>query len=270
MPKFEEIVSKALKEAQQTRTENMLNININSWTTFAVISGTLILNSINAAAKTNYDALYTNHEIIAKYEHGGKGYGAVSKDCYGGYSYGKLQISTWRKNNKPSTFDFFMKYVQEHSPKTYHTLNSVGGQPAAFKGDKHFINTWKSLARKSDFRDLYDKFIHDTQIKPVYRRMDKSHNKRLDRVTSWSSTNNAIQAAIKSTIIQHGSGGAYKIISNIMNNINPETKEEFLSNIYRYRKKHYPQYAVRYNKEYRDLLAYLHSDKAIISIKQRT
>ena len=269
MPKFEEIVLKAYKE-QQTRTDQMLNKDIESWTKIAVISGYLILSSVNVSAKTNYDALHTNHEIIAKYEHGGKGYSAVSKDCYGGYSYGKLQLSTWRKNNRLSTFDFFLKYVQVKSPRTYHLLNSVGGQPAAFRGDKRFIKVWKQLASKSDFRLLYDNFIHDTQIKPVYQRMDKSQNKRLDKVTTWSSTNNAIQAAISSTIIQHGSGGAYNIIRNIMTNRNPQTKEEFLANIYQYRKQHYPKYAVRYNKEYRDLKTYLNSKRSNISIQQRT
>lgn len=260
MSKFEKIVLQALKEAEETRIENMLNEDLASWARAAMFGGALALSSMNPAdAKTNIDALHNNHEITAKREHGGKGHQAIAKDSYGGYSYGKWQLSTERRDNKPSTFDFFLKYARENDTQIYEELEKAGGQPAAFRGDKKFIETWKRLADLDNFQILYDDFLLQTQIIPVYNRMDNSGSDRLDRVTTWGSEDNAIQAAIKSMIVQHGSTGAYNMIKRVMEAYNPDTKEAFLQKIYTYRISKFPAYKRRYNAEYADLKRYLGS-----------
>lgn len=225
----------------------------------------LILGNQNIAqAKTNYNALHTQHDIIAKRECGTKGYQAISKDNYGGYSYGKWQLSTERRKNRPSTFDFFLKYTQENAPYIHDKLIKAGGQPAAYIGKPEFIETWKKLAERQDFQKIYEEFLLNTQIIPVYDRLDNLKDKRFDKVTTWGSTDNAIQAAIKSAIIQHGSGGAFGIIYNIMTIYNPTTKEQFLKKIYDYRKDRFPRYTNRYIAEYKDLNKYLSSGNSKI------
>jgi len=215
-------------------------------------------------AKTNFDALHTKHDIVAKYECGKLGYQAISKDGYGGYSYGKWQISTQRRNNRPSTFDFFLTYLKDRNTNYYSKLMKAGGYQAAYKGNKYFISTWKNIATQKSFQNIYDSFLLDTQIIPVYSRMDKNGNTTFDKITTWASEDNAIQAAVKSTIIQHGMGGAYKIFQNISYSKVTYTKEVFLKKLYAYRSYKYPQYKVRYNAELRDLQGYLMSGKSRI------
>ena len=219
-------------------------------------------------AKTNYDALHTKHDIVAKYECGNLGYQAISKDGYGGYSYGKWQISTWRKNNLPSTFDFFLTYLKDKNNKYYDVLMKAGGYKAAYAGNTNFIETWKRIAKKESFQNTYDKFLLEKEIIPVYSRMDKSGNINLDKLTTWASEYNAIQAAIKSTIIQHGQGGAYKIFQRICSDKNTLTKEVFLKELYAHRKIKYPEYKARYNAEYDDLKDFLHSHEAAIKTQK--
>ncbi len=226
-----------------------------------------IFNINTVEARTIYANLLNNHEITAKYEHGGKGYQAIGKDSYKGYSYGKWQISTERRNNKPSTFDFFLKYLKEKAPVFYTELHKAGGQEKAFSGDVNFRKTWKKLALDKDFQQSYDNFIFDTQVIPVYTRLDNSDNIKLDKLTTWSSENKAIQAAIKSTIIQHGSNGAFNMLSKIMLNKNVNNKDIFLKKLYEYRIFRFPRYKKRYLAEYNDLKNYLNSEKSKIETK---
>lgn len=228
----------------------------------------IILSQTNQAeAKTNYDALHTKHDIVAKYECGNLGYQAISKDGYGGYSYGKWQISTWRKNNLPSTFDFFLTYLKDKNNKYYDVLMKAGGYKAAYAGNTNFIKTWKRIAKEKAFQDAYDDFLLKREIFPVYARMDKNGNANFDKLTTWASEDNAIQAAIKSTIIQHGQGGAYRIFQSVCSEKNVLTKESFLKELYTHRKIKYPEYKARYNAEYDDLKDFLHSDEAVIKAK---
>lgn len=258
MTNFESVVLNVHKEAGKTRIENMLKKDL---AYVGLVLGLIFSSSNETNAKTNYEALHSHHDIIAKYESGDKGYEAIVKDCYSGYSYGKWQISTYRKNGKSSTFDFFLKFIQENNNALYNRLVKAGGYNSAFKGDKRFIETWLELASNKEFQNVYDNFLLTTQIIPVYKRLDKTNNERLDLVTTWGSSDNVIQAAIKSIIIQHGSGGAFGMIRNVMEIYNPKTKEEFLNKLYVYRTNRFPKYKSRYDKEYNELKRYLLSSK---------
>lgn len=219
------------------------------------------LSNINIVqAETNYKALHLNHNIVAKYENGGLGYKAIGKDSYGGYSYGKWQISTQRSKNGLSTFDYFIQYVKNKNIIIYNKLQNAGGYKAAFCGDAKFIKVWKELADNKDFQNIYDNFILDTQIIPVYKRLDDNN---YDELTTWCSTDNVIQAAVNSTIVQHGPNGAYRIIKNIFSLNNIKDKKKFLTKLYNYRKEKYSKYKRRYMAEYNDLLNNLKEEKEI-------
>jgi hypothetical protein len=248
-----EISLLATKKGERTRIKNMLNKKI--WLSSCFIL-TFLLNITEVNAKINYSTLHNNHEIIAKYESGKKGYEAVSKDCYGGHSYGKWQISTKRSKKNLSTFDAFLRYSKTRSPDIYKKLIMAGGYEGAYNGTMLFVTTWKSLACKQDFIKLYDDFILNTQIIPVYIRLDKSNNIKLNTIASWSEKDEAMQASINSAIIQHGIGGAYNIICNVIAKYDPKSKEEFIANIYEYRKIKYPKYKKRYTMEFNDLKNY--------------
>jgi hypothetical protein len=229
-----------------------LLIRIMLFSLFILLTDTTLVN-----AQTEYDTLYNITDIVGKYEHGGKGYQAVSKDSYGGYSYGKWQISTKRDKGKPSTFDFFLKYTETHNFVFAKILKKHGGYEAAFAGKKDFIKTWKIIANNPDFQKVYDNFIIDTQIIPVYVRMNNSNNKKMIKLSKWGLKDKSIEAAINSTVIQHGQGGGYNILYDVMKLYNPKSKKTFLKCLYEYRKKKFPKYKTRYVAEYKDLYNFL-------------
>lgn len=223
-------------------------INKIACTALIVLSTFLSTNKVQA--ETNYSMLSNDHEVVAKYEHGGKGYSAISKDCVG-YSYGKWQISTKRVENHKSTFDLFLNYLKEHNISYYNELQKAGGYDNAYLGTENFKNAWKKISKQKDFQKIYEDFILETQIKPAYKNFDT--NKKLDNVTTWGSNDITVQAALHSIIIQHGIGGAYKIVNNTMTIYKPENPEDFIRCLYEYRSKKFSKYKSRYKREYADL-----------------
>ena len=65
----------------------------------------------------------------------------------------------------------------------------------------------KRICNNSDFREIYDDFILNTQIIPTYERLAKTNDKNFNKVLKWGIENEVIQAAINSVIIQHGQYG---------------------------------------------------------------
>ena len=222
-----------------------------------------------ADAKTDPEALRSGaHSVTAKYEHGGKGYAAIVKDNYGGYSYGAEQLSTRRlnKNHANSTFDAFMKYAGKKAPYIKKALDTAGGWQAAYKGTDTFKTAWKKLADQKEFRDVYDDFILDTQVLPVFNRMDQATSVNLDKITTWGSQNVAVQAAIRSTIIQHGRDGAFKMICDVVKAHNPANMGEFIRDLYKKRASKFPKYKSRYSAECNDVIEFLKSKDSNIDI----
>ena len=249
-------IRKALEESVATLEEGKLKDLL----TAGLVGGSLLMaNPNDVNAKTNFNAIRGDHQITSKYEHGGKNNSAVSKDNYGGYSYGKNQISTQRVKNKPSTFDFFMRFLRDHDPGLAVLLDLAGGWEGAYKGTHDFVDTWKNLSHKDDFNQLYDSFIKNTQILPTYERMDKSKDPDLDKITTWASRNDAVQAAIESCIIQHGPAGARDIFKKVMQIYKPKTDGAFIHELYKYRSARYKNIAgakERYANEVKDVKNY--------------
>jgi hypothetical protein len=216
--------------------------------TMAIISHTNIAN-----ATYDFSNLRTDHEIVAKYEHGGKGYEAISKDNYGGSSYGKWQISTKKQKNGKSTFELFLLYMKSKNKVYYTLLQDAGGYNSAFNGEQKFKETWKRICNNSDFREIYDDFILNTQIIPTYERLAKTNDKNFNKVLKWGIENEVIQAAINSAIIQHGQYGCYKLIRRVVENNGITNEENFLKDLYRVRKTIHFRYKNRYEREYADL-----------------
>ena len=217
-----------------------------------------------AYSKTIVDNIQTHHPVTAKYESGDKGYDCIVKDNYGGYSYGKDQISTERRNGNPSTFDYFMKYAKEKDPNIEYHLRKAGGWEAANKGDPAFIAKWCEMTFRKDFQDVYNGFMRDKEFLPVYQRMDKTSHGKFDKVTTWASNNKAVQASINSAIIQHGKNGAYKLMNKVVTSKTIKTPEQFVKALYDLRAAKYPKYKARYKAEYADVSKYLKNKEAKI------
>lgn len=261
MSKFRTLVEEVI-------TEQQLDEGIGSVARNALLGATLALGGMQGAnAKTDPEMLFTTgHNVTAKYEHGGKGYSAIVKDNYGGYSYGKEQLSTRRVGKAPSTFDAFIKYAKDKTPYIAKKLEKAGGWQAAYKGTPEFKKAWLELADQKEFREVYDDFIMETQVLPVYNRMDQAKTVNLDKITRWGSSNGAVQAAIRSAIIQHGRSGAFDMISNVVKAHQPANMGEFIRDLYAYRIKKFPKYKNRYSAELKDLIDYLKSDQSNIEV----
>lgn len=251
--KFDELLNESLNEDIGSSLRNL---------TLGALLATCIVNP--ALAKIKIENIETDHPVIAKYESGKKGYDCIVKDNYGGYSYGKYQISTERRDGKDSTFDYFMKYAKENNPHIEYQLRKAGGWDAAHKGNKEFINKWCQLSYRKDFQDLYNNFLRDREFIPVYNRMDAQSQAIYNEITDWASSNRAVQAAIHSAIVQHGKNGAFKLIKKIATNKKVKNPLDFVEKLYNLRAQVYKKYKSRYKDELKDIKNYYSSDEAII------
>ncbi|MBO7079885.1 MAG: hypothetical protein J6W64_08775 [Bacilli bacterium] len=263
MSEFRKLIEESVENVE-------LEEGIGSVVRNGLLGATMALGAMQSAdAKTDPEMLRSGaHSVTAKYEHGGKGYSAIVKDNYGGYSYGKEQLSTRRLNSKNanSTFDAFMKYAGKKAPYIKKALETAGGWQGAFRGTDTFKQAWLKLANQKEFQDVYDDFILDTQVLPVFNRMDQATSVNLDKITRWGSQNSAMQAAIRSAIIQHGRDGAFKMICNVVKAHNPANMGEFIRDLYKYRAKKFPKYKSRYTNECDDVIEYLKSKDSNIDM----
>ena len=110
MSEFRKLIEESVESVE-------LDEGIGSVIRNGLLGATMALGAMQGAnAKTDPEMLRSGaHQVTAQYEHGGKGYKAIVKDNYGGYSYGKEQLSTRRLNSNDanSTFDAFMKYANK-------------------------------------------------------------------------------------------------------------------------------------------------------------
>lgn len=263
MSEFRKLIEESVENVE-------LEEGIGSVVRNGLLGATMALGAMQGAdAKTDPEMLRSGaHQVTAKYEHGGKGYSAIIKDNYGGYSYGKEQLSTRRLNplHANSTFDAFIKYAGKKAPYIKKTLDAAGGWQGAFRGTNTFKQAWLKLASQKEFQDIYDDFILDTQVLPVFQRMDQATSVNLDKITRWGSQNSAMQAAIRSAIIQHGRDGAFKMICNVVKAHNPANMGEFIRDLYKYRAKKFPKYKSRYTNECDDVIEYLKSNDSNIDM----
>ena len=127
----------------------------------------------------------------------------------GGWSYGSYQIAT-----KVGTFKSWMAFLaKEENGYTdfYNSLNNVGGNSAATRGDVNFRNKWKELAANDTtatrFKQAQHDFIQRTHHDPAVRTIAKDTGINV----CDGSHSNGLQDTVWSTAVQFGPGGARKI-----------------------------------------------------------
>ena len=91
-------------------------------------------------------------------------------------------------------------------------LNNAGGSSGATSGTTEFKNEWKNLARDPDFAQAQHDFIQRSHHDPAVTKIKNSTGIDVCDGT-WS---NGVQDAVWSTAVQHGTGGANKIVQRAL------------------------------------------------------
>lgn len=144
--------------------------------------------------------------LSKKYESGSAGAGTIANNAgdWGGKSYGTYQIAT-----NTGTMNSFMKYLQRTNSRIYNGLGRYS------IGSSGFDQAWKQLAAADpEFEKLQHNFIKGSHYDPVVQNL---RGLGLD-INNRSS---ALQNAVWSMGVQHGSGGATGIFkaAGITNNM---------------------------------------------------
>ena len=158
-----------------------------------------------AGEPSNFDAAAyaadpTLGGLSAKYESNGNPK-IIGRDSTGGYSYGEYQIAT-----KVGTFKNYMSFLQTNHPDTYNELQAAGGDSAARAGTPEFKAAWQRIMADPHHAETQHAFIQATHYNPAVGKVIKS--------TGFDFTTRAkpVQDALWSTAVQHGPGGANKIV----------------------------------------------------------
>lgn len=199
--------------------------------------------------------------LSKKYESNGNP-GAIGHDSTGGWSYGEYQIAT-----KTGTMDNYMEYLKVNNPEQYEKLQAAGGAQAARNGDPKFKAAWKELAKDPSFSQSQHGFIKKTHY-------DVTVNKVSTIGLDVNTRSKALQDAVWSTSVQHGSSGGAKVINNALGGRDPNTMsdEEIINAIYDERSKtnvYFPNSTSgvknsvknRFSREKQDALARLRNER---------
>lgn len=124
---------------------------------------------------------------------------------------GGASFGVWQLSSKMGTVDDFLNFIKDKNREIYLQLSESKKQDNNSYGE-NFISSWKEIAKnKHDlFYELQRLFIkrnyYDSFIK-----LAKKNNLNINYLLDYNSTSNMIW----STCVQHGSGGAIKIMKKI-------------------------------------------------------
>lgn len=161
--------------------------------------------------------------ISRKYESGGAGAGTIGNAAgdWGGKSYGLYQIASGT-----GTMKSFMSYLKGADKAMYNRLAQYSIGSGGFDG------AWKSIANtdKAAFEKVQTNFIKSSHYDPVVSRVKSNLGININ------SRSSALQNAVLSIGVQHGSGGAYNLFKNagVKNGM---TDREIITRLYNERMK---------------------------------
>ena len=145
---------------------------------------------------------------------------AIGYDSNGGTSYGAFQIAS-----KPGTIDMFLGWLKENGLTGAADFLKAAG-PANTGGQSGgMVDAWKTLVEESILTyDVQRKFIEDTHIKPVLDHLSPEQRQLIQNDAG-------LTTALYSTAVQHGSGGAQKLIASALQT-GGESREEIINSLY--------------------------------------
>ena len=137
--------------------------------------------------------------------------GAANPDNNGNWAYGAYQFNTAPGNG----MDEFLNHLRDGGPETqpmYSKLMGAGGRAAADKGDPKFVKAWKELARNPNFLKHQHLVAKKSYLSPLLSSLKKAGY-------DFSKAPVAIQESLLATAINHGAGGAHKIVLQALQDI---------------------------------------------------
>jgi hypothetical protein len=144
--------------------------------------------------------------LAAKFESGAEGIAAIGYDRHGGTSYGKFQIAS-----RVGTMDKFLRYLETGAPDLAARLKASG--PANTGGRTgRMPEVWKKIAGEDPqrFESLQNDFIRESHFEPALEQLAAGTG------VAFGAMPAALQEVVFSTAVQHGPGGAFRIISRAL------------------------------------------------------
>ena len=143
--------------------------------------------------------------VAEKYESAGRGSGTVGWDKMGGTSYGKKQISS-----KTGAMTDYLKFLDKSGKgDVAKQLREAGIEKDTGSTSGKAVDVWKKLAAEGALGDSEGEFLK-TQSFDVAKKgiKDKDLQARID-------SSRGLQEMLYSTAVQHGPGGAMKIMNSV-------------------------------------------------------
>jgi hypothetical protein len=143
--------------------------------------------------------------VAEKYESAGRGSGTVGWDKMGGTSYGKKQISS-----KTGAMTDYLKFLDKTGKgDVAKQLREAGIEKDTGSTGGKAVDVWKKLAAEGALGDSEGEFLK-TQSFDVAKKgiKDKDLQARIDG-------SRGLQEMLYSTAVQHGPGGAMKIMNSV-------------------------------------------------------
>jgi hypothetical protein len=142
--------------------------------------------------------------VAEKYESGGRGSGTVGYDKVGGTSYGKKQISS-----KAGAMTDFLKFLDKTGKgDVAKKLREAGIEKDTGSTSGKAVDAWKEVVASGALGDSENEWLgqgYQTALKGL---KDQSLQSRI-------SGSRALQEMLFSTAVQHGPGGAQKIMNSV-------------------------------------------------------
>ena len=160
--------------------------------------------------------------LSAQYESGNLGSDAVGYDRNGGTSYGKYQIAS-----NTGTMDDFLRWADqnggENGKEVAARMRSAGPLNTGSKSGAA-VDTWRALEQEGKLGTLEHDFIKATHFDPAFAGIQSEELRK--RVEG----SKALQDVLWSTSVQHGAGGAAKLINR--NFKQGMSDEDFINALY--------------------------------------
>lgn len=200
------------REAMAARTEQGFIENINSGNIAGARASLEVMKHGDAAG------------FVAQYESGMMGSKAIGYDSTGGTSYGKFQLSS-----KAGTFDDWLKWLDKNGHEDVaRELRAPGPADTGGRNGKT-PEAWRALVQSGAITDdMQLQFIKESHLDPALAALPKEAR---DAILA----DGTLYRAFFSTAVQHGHGGAAKLISRNWSKSGGDT-EAFLDSLYADRK----------------------------------
>lgn len=157
---------------------------------------------IKSAVKVTAESMIGSiGKLSSLFESGSNGIAAIGYDKVGGTSYGTYQIAS-----NTGTFDDFLQYLEEHAPDFAKELRKAGEANTGSK-DGAMPDAWRAISAREPekFASLQHGFIEKKLYKVAAKNLGELG---IDE----SKLSPVMREVLFSTSVQHGAGGAARII----------------------------------------------------------